>query len=121
MKKIESLFRKETVLKSVGIVFIFHVFFQVVGLAKGIVFARLLGPKDYGVFTLAFFFISIIVVIAIIGIPSSYSRYIPQYEQKGMVKEFVKKTYSLTIIMAIVVSLFCILFSKQFSSFLLLS
>lgn len=118
MFKLEQLFSKESILSSISIVFVFYVLQRFVGMARGIVFARVLGPEGYGVYTLAFFAISIIVPLAIVGIPSCYNRYIPQYEKNGMLIDFLKKTYAITIAIGLCTVLFFIYLSDYLSRFI---
>lgn len=112
----QRLFKKETIGQSAGIVLFFTVLQRIIQTGRGIVFARLLGPAEYGVYTLAFFFIPLAITVARLGIPSCFSRYIPQYEQKGALKNFLKRTYLLIIAGGAVISLICFLAAKPLSS-----
>ena len=112
---IQKLFKKETAIQSAGIILIFRVIERIIQTFRGIIFARWLGPSEYGVFNLAFFFIPLVVSLAKFGIPSCYSRYIPQYEKKGMLGDFLRKNYKLTIGISVFITIFSLLFSKQIS------
>jgi len=111
----QRLFNKETIGQSAGIVLFFIVLQRIIQTVSGIVFARLLGPAEYGVYTLAFFFIPLFVSIARLGIPSCFNRYIPQYEQKGALRSFLKKTYLLIIAGGVFTVLACLLNAKALS------
>lgn len=111
----KRLLNKETVIESLGIVMLFTILERVIQVGRGVVFARLLGPSEYGVYTLAFFFIPIITALAKLGIPSCYERYIPQYEKEGRLVDFLKRNYILTVISGIIFTLLCIVFSGQIS------
>ncbi|MFC1708726.1 flippase [Candidatus Omnitrophota bacterium] len=104
---LKRLFNKETIGQSAGIVLFFAMLQRVIQTGRGIVFARLLGPGEYGAYTLAYFFIPLAVTIARLGIPSCFNRYIPQYEQKGALRNFLKKTYLLVISGGAFISLVC--------------
>ncbi|MBW1678998.1 MAG: oligosaccharide flippase family protein, partial [Deltaproteobacteria bacterium] len=109
------LFEKEKIAESIGIILIFLIVQRTVGLARGIMFARFLGPTDYGLFTLASFFILFVASFAVLGIPSCYGRYVPQYERRHMLKHFFIKTCSLTIVTGIFITVLLIAFSGQVS------
>jgi len=112
---IQNLFKKETVVESASIILIFRIIERIIQTFRGIIFARWLGPSEYGVFNLAFFFIPLVVSLAKFGIPSCYSRYIPQYEKKNMLGDFLRKNYTLTIGISLLITVFSLLFSKQIS------
>ncbi len=112
---INKLLNKETVVESAGIIFIFIIIEKIIQAVRGVIFARMLGPSEYGVFNLAFFFIPLVVAVAKLGIPSCYVRYAPQYEKKGMLGDFLKKGYLLTIGAGIFFTIFSLIFSKQIS------
>lgn len=112
---IDILFKRDSLLKSTGILFLFYILQSIIGMAKGIVFARCLGPEEYGIYSLASFSISIIIPLAVLGIPSSYNRYIPKYEEQGMLKDFIKKVYVITFITGIIISFIYMTFSDFFS------
>jgi len=115
---IQKLFKKETIGQSAGIVLFFAILQRIIQTGRGVVFARLLGPAEYGIYTLAFFFIPLIVTVARLGIPSCFNRYIPQYEQKGALKDFLKKTYLLVVAGGAFVTLICLLNARSLSSIL---
>ncbi|MFC1645693.1 lipopolysaccharide biosynthesis protein [Candidatus Omnitrophota bacterium] len=112
---IQKLFKKETIGQSAGIVLFFTVLQRIIQTGRGVVFARLLGPAEYGVYTLAFFFIPLAVTVARLGIPSCFSRYIPQYEQKGALRDFLRKTYLLVVAGGAFIALICFLNAKTLS------
>jgi len=112
---IQKLLKKETAVQSAGIILFFRIVERIIQTFRGIIFARYLGPSEYGVFNLAFFFIPLVVSLAKFGIPSSYSRYISQYEKKNMLGDFLKKNYLVTIGSSILITLFALIFSKQIS------
>jgi polysaccharide transporter, PST family len=112
---IQKLFRKETVIASAGFVFLFTIMEKVITLVRGVIFARMLGPAEYGTYTLAFIIIPLITPLARLGLPSCYERYIPQYEKKGELKDFLQRNYLLTIGTAFVITILLFPFSKNIS------
>lgn len=113
--RIQQLFNKESIRRSAGIVLIFTIIEKFLQIGRGVIFARLLGPVNYGIYNLAFFFIPLAAIFVKMGIPSSFSRYIPQYEMKSALKAFLKKTSLLIIINGIIVTLICLSGVKQIS------
>lgn len=107
------MLKKETVAESAGIVLVFVVIQRLLQVGRGAVFARVLGPSDYGVYTLAFFFIPLVATVARLGIPSCFMRYIPQYEKQGMIRDFLKKTYFSASTATVITTLICLLFTEQ--------
>lgn len=112
---IQKLLRKETAVESAGIILFFVIIERIIQTFRGIIFARMLGPSEYGLFTLALFFIPIVVTIAKLGIPSCYNRYVPQYEKKGMLSDFFKRNYRVSILTGVFSTVLCLLFSRQLS------
>ena len=112
---VQKLLKKETAVESAGIILFFLIIERIIQTFRGIIFARVLGPGEYGLFTLAIFFIPIVVTLAKLGIPSCYNRYVPQYEEKGMLGDFFIRNYRITILAGIFFTVLCLSFSKQIS------
>ncbi|NIM18717.1 MAG: oligosaccharide flippase family protein [Candidatus Latescibacteria bacterium] len=111
--KIENLFRKETIAESAGIVLAFTLIQPPLQMVRGIVFARFLGPSEYGVYTLAFFFIPLAALLSKLGIPSCFTRYIPQYEKQEMLRDFIVKAYRVAFASSCLITLLCVLYSDR--------
>ena len=109
------LFKKENFIESLFVVVCFSLAEKAVGIVRGIVFARFLGPENYGVFTMAFFFITLIISFSMLGIPSCYGRYVPQYEKKKMLRDFFWKTHSFAILTCGILFIPCVLFAEHLS------
>jgi O-antigen/teichoic acid export membrane protein len=112
---INRLFNKETAIQSVKIVFIFQILLVGIGFVRGVLFARILGPSQYGIFTLAFMLVSLVSPFIILGITGSLSRYIPKYEQKGMLTDFLKRVQWFPLISSFFFSVICIIYAAQIS------
>ncbi len=115
---LKRFFTKENMLESVSIITAFKVVEQFIRVGRGVLFARLLGPKEYGIYTLAFFFTPLIVTLAKLGIPSCFGRYIPRYEKKKSLRDFLKRTYSIGVAGSLVIAFVCFLNSEFFSNFI---
>ena len=99
-----------------GIVLFFKILQRIIQTGRGVVFARFLGPSNYGVYILAFFFIPLAAAFARLGIPSSFSRYVPQYEKKGALRNFLKKTFLLIAVASTMTTLICFFNAQNISS-----
>jgi len=111
----KRLFNKETAVQSVKIVFIFQILLVGIGFVRGVLFARILGPSQYGIFTLAFMLVSLVSPLIILGITGSLSRYIPKYEQKGMLTDFLNRVQWFPLISSFFFSAICIIYAAQIS------
>jgi O-antigen/teichoic acid export membrane protein len=60
-----------------SLVFVGMIFSNILGLFNQILFGRLLGPQDYGLFNLGISIISIFSLFAILGLGSGLSQYLP--------------------------------------------
>ncbi len=114
--KIEKLLKKETIAESAGIVFLFTIIQRILQTGRGIVFARILGPANFGVYSIALFFLPIVAAFARLGIPSCFPRYVPQYEKQGMMKQFIIRTYLIASAISLVLTIVLLLFIEHVSS-----
>ena len=112
------LLAKDKVTTSVALVLSLLLFQRLASFARGIVFARIMGTEQYGIYSLSFFIIPIMVIIAGLGIPSVLGRLIPRYETQGAVRWFLKRTYTLTIALSVAVAAVIVLNPGFFSSLL---
>jgi O-antigen/teichoic acid export membrane protein len=76
---------------------------KVVAFIRGVVFARLLGTSEYGIYTLGFFLVLIMVAVTSLGIPSAFGRYAPRYQTRKGLRWFFRKAYSLNIVFSLAV------------------
>jgi O-antigen/teichoic acid export membrane protein len=102
---VQGLLRKDRISTSVGLVLGLLLAQKVVALARGVIFARLLGTEKYGIYTLGYFLIMITVSFATLGIPSCFGRFVPRYESRKAVRWFLRRTYFLNIVVSGAVAL----------------
>jgi len=112
------LLTRDRVTTSVGLVLSLLVVQRIVSFARGIIFARIMGTEQYGIYALSFFLIPIMVIVANLGIPSAFGRYIPRYEERGALRWFLRNTYGLTIALGVGVAVVIISFPGIFSDLL---
>jgi len=79
-------------------------FDRILSFARGIVFARLLGTTEYGIYTLGMFPIPLMATVAGLGVPSAFGRYVSRYEMRGSLGWFLRRTYLLTFGLSLVIA-----------------
>lgn len=112
------LLARDRVTTSVAVVLTLLIIQRAASAARGIVFARVMGTEQYGIYSLSFFLIPIVVIAASFGIPSAFGRLIPRYEHRGAVRWFLRKTYTVTITLGIVAAAAIMLAPGLFSNLL---
>ena len=63
---------KDRMVTSVGLVLVLMLIDRAVSFARGIVFARVLGTTEYGIYTLGIFLVPILAAVASLGVPSAF-------------------------------------------------
>jgi len=94
----------DRVATSVGIVLFLMIFERIFWIARGIVFPRVLGPAEYGIYTLAMFPVPLMATLASLGVPSAFGRYISRYTANGTVRWFLRRTYLITTALSVVIA-----------------
>jgi O-antigen/teichoic acid export membrane protein len=89
---------------SVGIVLFLMVFERIFWIARGIIFPRVLGPAQYGIYTLGMFPVSLLATLASLGVPSAFGRYISRYAANGTLRWFLKRTYLITTTLSVIIA-----------------
>jgi len=113
----KKFFIKETIAESAIIVMVFQFLLRGLGIIRGIVFARALGPFEYGIYSLALVLVNMLIPIVTLGVPSSFSRYIPYYESKGALEFFIKRTYLFMAVLSIIWMFLFIFLSRDIARF----
>ena len=109
---------KDRIATSVVIVFVLMSVERVLAFARGIVFARLLGTTQYGVYTLGLFIVPFMATVASLGMHVGFGRYSSRHEMNGGLRWFLSKTYLLTVAIAIAAAGAIIVFSSHVSGLL---
>jgi O-antigen/teichoic acid export membrane protein len=110
-----DLLRKDRIATSVGVVLVLLLAQRVVSFTRGIIFARLLGTEQYGIYTLGFFLIFITVAITSLGIPACFGRYAPRYQDRKGLRWFFRKAYILNTLVSILVGVVVFFFPAVFA------
>lgn len=110
------LLAKDRIGTSVVLVFVLLFGERILAFARGIVFARLLGTTEYGVYTLGLFVVPFMATVSSLGVLIAFGRYSTRYEASGQLHWFLRKTYLLTMAVAGLVAAGVIAFSAQVSS-----
>jgi O-antigen/teichoic acid export membrane protein len=87
-----------------------------------IIIARLLGPGDYGLFSLVIVVPSFFIGLVDLGVTSAITRFSAKYRAEGRnleVENIIKTGLLFELIVGICVSLFCLLFSNFLATYLI--
>ena len=118
MKLPRWLLSRDRIASSVSIVLIFLIVGRVIVSVRGILFARLLGPDQYGIYTLAMFLVMLITTIATLGTQPAFPRYTSRYETAGQLRWFIKRIYLLTLTASLLLSVLLLVKPSFFSDLL---
>ena len=102
--------------KGVGIVFIGLLIGYVLKYVSYILFARILGPGDYGLVSLGMALLGILGTISLLGFTSGVPRFISYFKDKKITRGIVKAAFKYVLGVSICISLLFILFSTQIST-----
>ena len=111
----ERLLGQDRISTSVGLVLGLLMAQKIVAFARGILFARILGTAEYGIYTLGFFLVFITVAVTSLGIPSAFPRFAPRYKARGGLRSFFRRSYVLNISVSVALAAVIFLFPSFFS------
>lgn len=117
----KRVFAKDPVSHSMGVIGILNIAQRVFGIARGILFARLLGPANLGVYALTAFVLGVGIPVVSAGLASSYNRYVPRYEANGSLRAYYNSITSWSMWITTAFVAVALLFPRQVSSLLLAS
>jgi O-antigen/teichoic acid export membrane protein len=104
----------KSITKGASIIFIGTIIASIIGLFNQILMGRILGPSDYGLFSLGISIMTILCVFPHFGLGQGLTQYIPYNIQKsnlGKIKKAINFSIMFTLIIGIIVSIFLFLFS----------
>ncbi|HVP38216.1 MAG TPA: oligosaccharide flippase family protein [Candidatus Saccharimonadales bacterium] len=111
------LLKRQSISSSLAAVMTMTVAQRVLSVVRQVVFTRMLGPANLGALGLA---VDTIVGTPLnfvtLGLPSSYTRYVQQYERKGRLRDFFFRTIRLSLGLAVLAALACMALAPQLSS-----
>ncbi|MFC1800176.1 oligosaccharide flippase family protein, partial [Candidatus Eisenbacteria bacterium] len=110
------LLQRDRITTSVSLVLGLLLAQKVVAFVRGVIFARLLGTSEYGIYTLGFFLVLIMVAVTSLGIPSSFGRYGPRYQTRKGLRWFFRRAYTLNIVFSLAVGAVVFIFPAFFSN-----
>ncbi len=112
---VARLLQQDRITTSVSLVLGLLLAQKMVAFVRSVVFARLLGTSEYGIYTLGFFLVLIMVAVTSLGIPSAFGRYAPRYQSRKGLRWFFRRAYVLNIIFSIAVGAVIFIFPGFFS------
>ncbi len=117
----KRVFAKDSVSHSMGVIGTLNISQRVFGIARGILFARLLGPANLGVYALTAFVLGVGIPVVSAGLASSYNRYVPRYEANGSLRAYYNSITAWSMWIATAFVAIALIFPRQVSSLLLAS
>ncbi|MBI5837811.1 MAG: oligosaccharide flippase family protein [Candidatus Eisenbacteria bacterium] len=109
--------KRQSISSSIGVVMSMTILQRVLSVLRQMVFTRMLGPSGVGALGLAVDTImGTPLNIVTLGLPSSYARYVQQYERKGRLRDFFLRTMRPTLVLASIAAVGCLAFSPQVSA-----
>ena len=117
----KRIFAKDPVSHSMGVIGMLNIAQRVFGIARGILFARLLGPANLGVYALTAFVLGVGIPVVSAGLASSYNRYVPRYEANGSLRAYYNSITSWSMWITTAFVAVALLFPRQVSALLLAS
>ena len=109
---------RDRIATSVSVVFFVMIMQRLLAMVRGIVVARVLGPEQYGIYTLGMFIVPLAATIASLGTQGAYGRYASRYESQGMLTQSLRRIYTLTLVIAVIFAAIMIGLAPQVSSLL---
>jgi O-antigen/teichoic acid export membrane protein len=94
----------DRVATSVGIVLSLMIVERVFWIARGIIFPRVLGPAEYGIYTLGMFPVPLLATLASLGVPSAFGRYMSRHIANQTARWFVRRTYLITTGLSVIIA-----------------
>lgn len=98
------LFRPESVSRSLGFYIPATVVARVLGLARGVILARLLSEHEFGLFQVTLLVVNVLNPLCGFGLTEGITRYVPMYESRGMLRSYLRRTLPFAGIVALVLS-----------------
>ena len=94
--------KAESLAKGISLLLVLMVVQRAIGFGRNILFCRWLSPEELGRWNLSFSMLMLAAPLVVIGLPGSFGRYAEHYRAKGQLKSFLKRTTSLTIVLALI-------------------
>lgn len=88
-----------------------------IGFLRSFYVCGTLSPAEVGQWDLAFNFLVIVAPLAVFGIPGSFGRYVPRYEQRGQQNKFLRQTLIACIGLTALASTLIWMFREQVAQY----
>lgn len=104
-----------------GVIGILNISQLAFGFVRSVLFARLLGPANVGIYSLTAYVLGVGIPVVSSGLASSYIRYVPRYEANGSLRAYYNSITAWSSWMALACVAIALVFPRQVSSVLLAS
>lgn len=99
-----SLFRAESVGRSLSIYLPVTVGSRLIGLVRAVILAWLIGEAEFGLFQLALLAINVLNPLCSAGLNEAVARYVPQYETRGALRPYLRRIAPFVLVTGLVLS-----------------
>lgn len=86
------LFRPESVSRALGFYIPATVVARMLGLARGVILARLLSEHEFGLFQVTVLVVNVLNPLCGLGLTEGVTRYVPMYESRGVLRSYLRRT-----------------------------
>jgi O-antigen/teichoic acid export membrane protein len=97
---LSSLFKPETLAGSISVQTVATSLARCVGFLRGVLLLWLLAPTEYGTFHIALTAVNVLMPVLSLGLTSGIKRYAPAHEAEGNLSAFVRRSFTLTLVVA---------------------
>lgn len=98
------MFRAESVTGSLGVYLPATAAARVVGLARGIILARLISEQEFGLFQITLLVVNLLNPLCGLGLNEGVARYVPMYETQGRLASYLRRVMPFVFTVAMVLS-----------------
>ncbi len=108
--------KRQSITGSLTVVMTLTIIQRALALVRQSVFSHLLKPANFGAFGLVVdTILGTPLNVITLGVPSSYTRYVQQYESKNQLRDFFLRTIRATLLLGVLTTLGVVLFAPQVS------
>ncbi len=115
------VFAKDPLSHSIGVIGILNISQLAFGFVRSVLFARLLGPANIGIYSLTAYVLGVGIPVVSCGLASSFNRYVPRYEANGSLRAYYGSITRWSMGMTTAFVVIACAFPRQASALLLAS
>jgi len=98
------LFRAESVSRSLSFYIPATVIARALGLARGVILARLISEHEFGLFQVTLLVVNVLNPLCGLGLNEGVARYVPMYETRGRLRTYLRRAVPFVALVALLLS-----------------